>query len=67
MVDERLVQRALARQPEWSESLAVGSREYVDRVSSLVANRIRMEVVEASVLGDAGWVLREEREAYNAS
>ncbi len=66
MVDEKLGKGMLAREPEWSESLAVGSREYVDKVSALVENRRRLEAVESPCVGHEGWVLREERESYKA-
>lgn len=56
--------RRNARAPEWSESLAVGSQEYVERVAGALGARARHRQIEAR--GDVS-VLRETSVAYGCA
>jgi putative transposase len=50
----------LAREPRWTESVAVGRREFVDRIRSSVDRReTEIEAYGEGAPGTAGWVLRE--------
>jgi len=54
---ERIARREVQREPCWTESLAVGSREFVEKVKPLVLSRRETEI---SVLaGNDAWALRE--------
>ena len=52
------------RQPEWTESLAVGSRAFAERVRSELGERARDREVGP---GDEAFVLREPATSYRAS
>jgi putative transposase len=56
-----LARREAQREPEWTESLAVGRREFVERISAALADRARHRHVEA--FGGAH-VLRDPSDAY---
>jgi putative transposase len=63
-VETALQNRAPRRQPQWTESLAVGSRACAERVSSELGDRARYR--EVSAVEDA-FVLREPAASYGAS
>ena len=52
------------RQPEWTESLAVGRREFVEQVEDELGGRARYRQAEA--IGDKVHVLREQPPPYGA-
>ena len=60
MIDEALAKDAMARQPQWTESIAVGSRAFVDAIAQSVSHRQHLEL---ATVGDNSWVLREEPSA----
>ena len=49
------------QEPCWTESLVVGSTEFVGRMQPLILSRQETEIVEAA---DGGWALRETEVAY---
>ena len=62
-----LQQEELRREPEWTESLAVGDRTFVEQVSRLYDRRSRFAYTEASLTGsNETWAVREERTAYSS-
>jgi len=63
MLRERIEQDELKREPCWTESLAVGSPEFVKRIQPLILSRRETEIVEEQ----AGlWVLKEEETPYSS-
>ena len=63
-VEHALQTREHGRQPQWTESLAVGSRAFAERVSSELGARARYRTVGAV---DDAFVLREPAASYRAS
>ena len=55
---------AQRRQPEWTESLAVGRREFVERIEDELGERARYRQVEA--ISDEVHVLREVNPPYGS-
>ena len=66
-VQDLIARRFLKREPLWSESLAVGSREYVERIKKVYWQRTRFdeECVQQDDRSQA-WVVREAPDAYVA-
>ena len=60
-LDEALVRELVRRQPYWTESLAVGSAGFVERIQPMVLSRQETEVAEVS---DSVWVLLETPVSY---
>lgn len=60
---EQVIQaREFDRQVKWTESLAIGSKAYVEHMSRLVANRIRLDIYpEADIRNQ--WTLKEDEPA----
>ena len=58
---EALAREEVRRQPCWTESLVVGSTEFVGRMQPLIRWRQETEVVEAA---DGVWALQETELAY---
>ena len=58
VVEQRLLAGAQVREPQWSESLALGSRSFVDRVEATLKNRNQTEVLEPPTEGSP-WILKE--------
>ena len=62
-VEEYLEDGAKARREEWTDSIAVGSRPFVEKVKALLGFRAKgREVIE----GGEGYQVREESAPYNA-
>jgi len=61
MLQERIEREEMDREPCWTESLAVGSPDFVKRIEPLILSRRETEVVE-----EAGglWVLKEPEAPY---
>lgn len=53
--------RQVKREPCWTESLAVGSAAFLQKVKPLILSRREMEIVDG---GDDLWVLQESRIPY---
>jgi hypothetical protein len=62
-IDEAIAQKLSQRDPVWTESIAVGSEEFVRRISDEIQHRFRLDVDEVS---DGIWVVREPMVSYNA-
>jgi putative transposase len=56
-LEEAIAKNLIKREPAWTESLAIGSMEYVASVEARIRNRQRMDRQE----GDGYWILREEQ------
>ena len=56
-IETRLAKDVMAREPQWTESIAVGSRAFVEAIGREVTGRQQLEY--ATVGGDA-WALRED-------
>ena len=59
---ERIAQDRLRRESCWTESLAVGSREFVERMQPRITSRRQTETVAT---GAQTWALREEPSPYD--
>jgi putative transposase len=58
------IKAGLEREPAWSESLAVGSKEFVKEISWEIRNRIRFDISNSSQAGER-WVLKENGPLYS--
>ena len=56
-VRDTIARREMARQPHWTGSIAVGAKDFVDRVAEAPAFRRELTVEEVS---GGAWVLRED-------
>ena len=65
-IERRLAEGRLAREPLWTESLAVGSKSFTGDVSAKYTQRRTLDVEEVSDLAIKTWALKESQEAYNA-
>jgi putative transposase len=62
-VEHALRMGTLAREAYWTESLAVGSEDFVRKTGSKIRNRMAVEVEET---GDGPWLVRESIAAYGS-
>jgi len=62
-IQEAITRQDVKRESLWTESLAVGGRNFVEEVGGRIPNRMKV-VVES--MGDEGepWIVREDQEAY---
>ena len=67
-VRRRIAERSLGREAHWTESVALGSREFVERVQSVHRRRMGFDAREVPVPGPGPqtWAIRESREPYTA-
>jgi len=56
LICARLAKDVMAREPHWTESIAVGSRPFVESIAATVTHRQRLDY---STVGESVWVLRE--------
>ena len=63
-VGQDIEQRQFARDPVWTESIAVGSESFVSDIATDIWNR---ENLNQSETPGVGWVLRETGDAYTAA
>jgi putative transposase len=61
MIAEALESGALERQPEWTESISVGSREFVTAIAEQTANRRKFEFAETR---SGAWTVRDPEAPY---
>jgi putative transposase len=54
-LQERIARGQMKREAKWTESIAVGSQSFVERMDDSVRNRQQVEVIAE----DGAWVLRE--------
>ena len=60
-LSERIARDQMKREPWWTESLAVGSAEFVERTKPLILSRRETEIAES---GEGRWVLQEPATPY---
>ena len=65
-IDRQIAGNALRREPYWTESVAVGSKAFVQRLESLQARRMRFDRYEVPDSDPQTWAIREPRERYSA-
>lgn len=63
-IDEKLARRQLRREPQWTESLAVGDRLFVEKAARSFSGRYKFEYSTIIAASDA-WSVREEESPYN--
>ena len=56
LIASRLAKDMVAREPQWTESIAVGSQAFVEAIGQAVQCR---QWLEYSSVGDDVWVLRD--------
>jgi hypothetical protein len=61
MISEALEAQRLEREPEWTESIGVGSREFVEEVAGRTGWRVQLEMRETA---EGVWTLREPEAPY---
>jgi REP element-mobilizing transposase RayT len=57
LINTRLTKDAMAREPQWTESIAVGSRAFVEAIAPTITHRQRLNY---SIVGESAWALRED-------
>ena len=57
LIQTRLAKDVMAREPQWTESIAVGSRAFVEAIGQQVTHRQQLHY---AAVGENAWVLREE-------
>jgi len=62
-INDAIAAHRLKRDPVWTEAIAVGSEEFVRRVSDEIKTRVKLEVDEA---GEGVWVVRDPEVSYSA-
>lgn len=60
---EALAREKVCREPCWTESLAVGSAGFVERIQPLILSRLETEIVQGT---EGLWILQERGAAYSA-
>lgn len=66
-VRERVEREVRGRESHWTESLAVGSQEFIERMRSRYQRRSEVEVKTAQgALADGAWTIRESKAPYVA-
>ena len=63
-IDEKLRRRALSREAQWTEALAVGDRVFVESAARSFGQRNMFEYSETDSAADA-WAVREETAPYS--
>ena len=56
LITSRLAKDATAREPQWTESIAVGSQAFVEAIGQTVRGRQRLDYAP---IGENAWVLRD--------
>jgi putative transposase len=57
LINTWLTKDAMAREPQWTESIAVGSRAFVEAIAPTITHRQRLHY---SIVGESAWALRED-------
>jgi len=66
-IEEAIQRRELKRQATWTESLAVGNQQFVERVTGVYETRKKFVYTEASIATDLStWTIHEESLPYSA-
>ena len=65
-LQRRLEQKRLAREAHWTESLVVGTQEFVERTKLRYGNRWRFEFEQVSGTSGGTWAVKEAPAPYEA-
>jgi putative transposase len=66
-IEEKIRQNVMSREPAWSESLAVGSKQYIEEIQRFYTSRAQLEVIEIpGPTGESTWAVREMRSPYSS-
>ncbi len=64
-IEAKIQSGQLARDPLWTEHLAVGTKSFTEQVAAQIQNRWRLESQKDKSLQETGtWILREKRVRY---
>lgn len=64
-IEEAIQRRALAREATWTESLAVGDRQFVERVGRVYESRRKFTYTEAGIApNQSTWTIHEAAPSY---
>jgi hypothetical protein len=61
LIDETISQDQCRQEPAWTESIAVGSKDFLRAIEQATVHRRRFETEE---LGAEAWALRESAREY---
>ena len=61
-LEASMAKEALKREAQWTESLAVGRRGYIERIQPLILSRRETDLIQEP----CGWVLKEDVVPYHA-
>ncbi|MCU0722792.1 MAG: transposase [Planctomycetes bacterium] len=65
-VGEKVRQSSISREPAWSDSLAVGSKQYIEEIQRFYTSRSQLEVFEIpESAGESAWAVREVQSPYS--
>jgi post-segregation antitoxin (ccd killing protein) len=66
-IEESIRRRALARQAEWTEALAVGNLQFIERVGSIYVSRRKFTYAEVGASpGLSTWTVHEAGASYGS-
>ncbi len=65
MIDARVSGHRLAREPQWTESVAVGSESFVEEVAEKLGRRARIKIEPTGDPGEDSWRVREASPSYS--
>lgn len=63
-IESRLTRNEKEREPHWTEALAVGNRDFIDKASTLYRHRRRFE---STSLAEGVWAVKEEAAPYGCN
>jgi len=63
-IEDKLRRRALSREAQWTEALAVGDKVFIESAAQSFGQRYKFEYAETGSATDA-WTVREEAVSYN--
>jgi len=64
-IEEQVHDLKMTRQPAWNEALAVGSRDYIEKMQKLYHTRSQLELIQLpDVSGETAWAVREIPDPY---
>ncbi len=64
MIEEAIAGERLGREAQWTESIAVGSREFVEEVAEKTKSRYRLDLAD---VGEDTWTVREANLSYGVA
>lgn len=63
LMQDALDRQEMKREAMWTDSLAVGGREFVERVGKRIKNRMKVSI-EAGEQSSGLWMVRERNAVY---